>query len=51
MIQLSLKKEVSMSRKKGDIAEDKACEFLLDKGFEINERNFYSRFGEVDIIA
>ena len=40
-----------MSRAKGNIAEDKACEFLYEKGFEIVERNFYSRFGEVDIIA
>ncbi len=40
-----------MSRAKGNIAEDKACEFLLEKGFVLVERNFYSRFGEVDIIA
>ncbi|MBL0707713.1 MAG: YraN family protein [Sulfurimonas sp.] len=40
-----------MSRAKGDIAEDKACAFLYDKGFMIVERNFYSRFGEIDIIA
>ena len=29
----------------------KACEFLLSNGFFIVERNFYSRFGEIDIIA
>lgn len=40
-----------MSRKKGNLAEDKACEFLYDKGFSILEQNFYSRFGEIDIIA
>ncbi len=40
-----------MSRKKGNIAEDKACKFLYDNGFDIIERNFYSRFGEIDIIA
>lgn len=40
-----------MSRAKGNIAEDKACTFLYEKGFSIIERNFYSRFGEVDIIA
>ncbi|MDB2562807.1 YraN family protein [Sulfurimonas sp.] len=40
-----------MSRAKGNIAEDKACNFLYDIGFSILERNFYSRFGEVDIIA
>ena len=40
-----------MSRAKGNIAEDKACTFLLENNFEIIERNFYSRFGEIDIIA
>ena len=40
-----------MSRAKGNIAEDKAVEFLYNKGFTIIERNFYSRFGEIDIIA
>ena len=40
-----------MSRAKGNLAEDKACEFLLNNGFMIIERNFYSRFGEIDIIA
>ncbi len=40
-----------MSRAKGNIAEDKAVEFLYEKGFSIIERNFYSRFGEIDIIA
>lgn len=40
-----------MSRKKGNLAEDKACRFLDEKGFMIVERNFYSRFGEIDIIA
>lgn len=40
-----------MSKEKGNIAEDKACKFLLENGFSIVERNFYSRFGEIDIIA
>ena len=40
-----------MSRSKGNKAEELACAFLYDKGFEIVERNFYSRFGEIDIIA
>lgn len=40
-----------MSRAKGNIAETKACDYLLTLGFEIIERNFYSRFGEIDIIA
>ncbi|MDD5372388.1 MAG: YraN family protein [Sulfurimonas sp.] len=40
-----------MSRAKGNYAEDRACEFLLNNGFMVVERNFYSRFGEIDIIA
>lgn len=40
-----------MSRAKGDEAEARAVEFLLNKGFSIVEQNFYSRFGEIDIIA
>ncbi len=40
-----------MSRQKGNLAEDRAVGFLLDKGFSILQRNFYSRFGEIDIIA
>lgn len=40
-----------MSRAKGNAAEDRAYKFLLENGFLIIERNFYSRFGEIDIIA
>jgi len=40
-----------MSRAKGNLAEDKACDFLYENGFTVLERNFYSRFGEIDIIA
>jgi putative endonuclease len=40
-----------MSRAKGDIAENKACDFLVKKGFRVIERNFYTKYGEIDIIA
>lgn len=40
-----------MSREKGNLAEDKGVEFLQNHGYMIVERNFYSRFGEIDIIA
>lgn len=40
-----------MSRAKGNIGEDRAVVFLEEKGFFIVERNFYSHFGELDIIA
>lgn len=35
----------------GNFAEDLAVKFLLDKGYEIIERNFFKPFGEIDIIA
>jgi len=40
-----------LSRKVGFKAEDKAVLFLEENGFRIIERNFYSKFGEIDIIA
>lgn len=40
-----------MSREKGNIAEELAVKYLYDHGFEIVEQNFYSRFGEIDIIS
>ncbi len=39
------------SRKKGKEAEDIAAKYLLSRGFEIVERNFTIRGGEIDIIA
>ena len=40
-----------MSRARGDIAEEKAAQYLRENGFEIIDRNVSSRFGEIDIIA
>lgn len=41
-----------MSKKKGDIAEKKACDYLRSQGFKILEQNFYAKkLGEIDIIA
>ncbi len=40
-----------MSRAKGNVAEERAVAFLQERGFFIVERNFYSRFGEIDVIA
>jgi len=40
-----------MSRAKGNKAEAEAMRFLQHKGFVIIKNNFYSRFGEIDIIA
>jgi len=35
----------------GKIGENRACEFLIKKGYEILERNYWRKFGEIDIIA
>lgn len=32
-------------------SEDRACKWLEQNGYEIKERNFRSKFGEIDIIA
>ncbi|RDU63150.1 YraN family protein [Helicobacter sp. MIT 14-3879] len=40
-----------MSRKKGNIAEDLAKNYLIDNGFKIIDRNYYTKYGEIDIIA
>lgn len=41
-----------MSRSKGNIAENKACDYLVSIGFVIIEQNFYAKkMGEIDIIA
>lgn len=35
----------------GILGENKACVYLKQQGFEILQRNFHSKFGEIDIIA
>jgi len=41
----------SPTRKFGDIGEGIACEYLEKKGFEIIERNYWQKWGEIDIVA
>lgn len=38
-------------RQLGTSYEDKACEYLISKGYRIRERNFRAYRGEIDIIA
>lgn len=40
-----------MSRAKGNLAETRACEFLRTHEYAIVARNFYTKYGEIDIIA
>lgn len=38
-------------RKLGDIGENIACDFLKKRGFEMIERNYSKKWGEIDIVA
>ncbi|WP_124101221.1 YraN family protein [Ruminococcus sp. Marseille-P6503] len=44
-------KEKISSRKLGDIGEDAVCRFLQKNQYEILDRNFTIRGGEIDIVA
>lgn len=39
------------SKSAGDFGEDMAAEHLKDEGYEIYDRNYHTRYGEIDIIA
>ena len=39
------------TREIGNIGESAACNYLVKRGYVILERNFSSRYGEIDIIA
>jgi putative endonuclease len=39
------------TKKIGDGGEDEAVELILDNGYRLVDRNFRTRFGEIDIIA
>jgi putative endonuclease len=40
-----------VSRKLGDAAEDRAAAYLAARGYQIVERNFRAKVGEIDIVA
>jgi len=44
-------KEYRGKRGKGQEAETVACVFLKERGYKIIQRNFKTKFGEIDIIA
>ena len=39
------------NRSKGDLYETKTMMYIENLNFKVLERNYYSRFGEIDIIA
>jgi len=46
-----MKKFTSNSQKIGELGESVACKYLNTKGFEIIDRNYTKKWGEIDIIA
>ena len=51
-VQDSIKsKDAHNTTQRGREAEDYACKFLIEQGFAVLERNFHTRFGELDIVA
>ena len=45
------RKDSRQSRKTGFAYEKKAAEYLTEKGYRILQQNFYTKFGEIDMIA
>jgi len=43
--------KLTEKRKTGNLGEDLACRFLVKRGFNIIERNYLKKCGEIDIIA
>jgi len=39
------------NRKKGSEGEEIAAKFLTDKGFKIIEKNYSTKFGEIDLVV
>lgn len=42
---------ITIKRKIGDWGEEQACSFLVRQGYKILDRNYWTREGEIDIIA
>ena len=41
----------SQNRKTGNMGESVACDFLEKNGYKLIERNYYCKYGEIDIIV
>ena len=42
---------ITIKRRRGDIGEKKALEFLEKRGYKLLYKNYQNRFGEIDIIC
>lgn len=38
-------------QKVGEVGENVACRFLVKQGFEVIERNYWKKWGEIDVIV
>lgn len=41
----------TQKQKTGNIGENLACRFLIEKGYKIVERNYRKKWGELDVVA
>lgn len=48
---MSKVKKITVKRRIGNIGEDIVADYLKSKGYIISHRNFYCKYGEIDIIA
>ena len=46
-----VKMPIFNKRLKGQTGEDIACTFLKENGFEVLDRNYSKKWGEIDIVA
>ncbi len=42
---------ITEKRRRGDLGEKKALEFLRKRGFKIVQKNYQNKYGEIDIIC
>jgi putative endonuclease len=48
---VKVKKPLTQKKKIGNLGEDIACTYLKKHGFEIKDRNYLKKYGEIDIVA
>ena len=46
-----MKQFTSETQKIGEFGENSACAYLIKNGYEVIERNFTKKYGEIDIVA
>ncbi len=51
MYNKNFSKEPTEKQKIGQIGEDCACEYLENNGFTVLERNYFKKWGEIDIVC